>query len=76
MPGFEQEDLQPLKSIIVNFQTVEDIHKFAKAVGQLVTMQTRFIWYPEVEDVQYMDKRWVDKKQSSPLVVTHRKKKK
>lgn len=62
MPEFVQSGLDPVKSLIVNFSTKEDMHKFSKLVGQPITHKTRFIWYPFVPDEKYIDKRWSDKK--------------
>lgn len=58
MPEFNQENKAPIKSIIVNFASKEDMHKFAKLVGQLITAKTRFIWFPELKEEPYTDKRW------------------
>lgn len=58
MPEFNQPGLKPIKSLVVNLETKEDMHKFAKLVGQPITAKTKFIWYPFKEDVLYIDKRW------------------
>lgn len=49
MPEFEQEDQLGLKSVIVHFETEDDIAAFAKIVGQPITMSTKYIWYPKQE---------------------------
>lgn len=63
MPEFNQEDLKPFSSLTVNFQTAEDLHKFSKLIGQALTAKTRSIWFPEVGEDKYMDKRYYDKEQ-------------
>lgn len=60
MPEFSQEDLMPWKSITVNFENREDMNEFAKLVNQKITVDTRFIWYPESEKLVAADKRWDD----------------
>ena len=49
MPEFKQDDLKPLKSILVHFETQPDIDAFAELVGQMITVKTRSIWYPKHE---------------------------
>ena len=60
MPEFVQEDLAPIKTIYVHFETKEDYDAFAKLVGQTLTMNTRSIWYPEAEIGRTFNKRYVD----------------
>jgi len=60
MPEFVQEDLQPIKSLTVNFETWDDYAAFAKLVEQRLTPNTRSIWYPEAEIGRLADKRYVD----------------
>jgi hypothetical protein len=62
MPEFNQPDLKPVNQVLVNFQTAEDMHKFAKIMGQPITAKTRSIWYPYVESELALDKRWTKKK--------------
>lgn len=61
MPEFKQDNLLAVHKVIVNFQNKEDMHKFAKLVGQLITAKTRSIWYPEVAETPALNKRWSDK---------------
>ena len=49
MPEFRQGDLTPLKTLYVHFANQEDVERFAKLVGQNITLKTRFIWYPKTE---------------------------
>lgn len=62
MPEFVQEDARPIKQVLVNFATPEDILKFSKLVGQPITDRTRSIWYPKVEEDGALDKRYTTKK--------------
>ena len=47
MPEFNQEDLSPMKSIIVHFKSQEDVDAFAELFGQKITEKTKYLWYPE-----------------------------
>lgn len=58
MPEFVQEDLTPRYSVIVHFESDEDMAAFAKLVEQTVTPNTRSLWYPEAEIGHMMDKRY------------------
>ena len=49
MPEFIQEDLLPVKQLIVNFATKEDFEEFAKLVNQKLTSRTKFIWHPIID---------------------------
>lgn len=60
MPEYKHEDLQPIKSIKVHFETFDDMRKFSEAVGQKITPDTRSIWFPEAEIGHYANKRYVD----------------
>jgi hypothetical protein len=60
MPEFVQEDLAPVKTIYVHFETKEDYQAFAQLVGQSLTMNTRSIWYPEAEIGRTFNKRYID----------------
>jgi hypothetical protein len=60
MPEFVQEDLAPVKTIYVHFETRDDYLAFAKLVGQTLTMNTRSIWYPEAEIGRTFNKRYID----------------
>lgn len=49
MPEYKNQNLLPVKSLIINFATEEDYEEFEKLVGQKLTMKTKSIWYPEQE---------------------------
>ena len=48
MPAFSQTDAEQYKSIIVHFLTEGDYMAFAQLIGQQLTPQTRYIWYPKL----------------------------
>jgi hypothetical protein len=67
MPEFVQEDLAPVKTIYIHFETREDYQAFAKLVGQTLTMNTRSIWYPEAEIGRTFNKRYIDAPEPEPV---------
>ena len=60
MPEFLQANLQPFQTINVHFETREDVEAFAKLVGQRITLDTKFIWYPEMDRNDFSKVRYVD----------------
>jgi hypothetical protein len=46
MPEFIQEDKQPIQTIVVSFETKEDVQDFANLIGQKLTYKTKSIWFP------------------------------
>lgn len=49
MPEYEHEDQQSVRKIIVHFATMNDVHAFAKLIGQPITENIKSIWYPQVK---------------------------
>ena len=49
MPEFEQEDLSAYKSIIVHFDSPDNMANFSELVNQTITEKTKSIWYPKHE---------------------------
>jgi hypothetical protein len=60
MPEFEQPMQKPFSSIIVRFETEEDLLDFAKLIGQKLTPKTKSIWHPKLERGIHKDERYVD----------------
>jgi hypothetical protein len=61
MPEFKQMDLEPFKSIQINFESESDMLAFSRLVDQKITFKTPSIWYPKAERLSAIDKLWVDK---------------
>ena len=57
MPEFIQENKEGYQSIIIHFETKEDVAKFAKLLDQTITDKTKYLWYPEHEKQNLME--WV-----------------
>lgn len=60
MPEFSMEDLTPVRSIIVHFETEGDVARFEAAIAQSVGTALKSVWYPEAEITRYADKRYAD----------------
>ena len=60
MPEYENEDLTPLKNIIISFESEDDLQDFAKLINQKLTMQSRSIRFPKQETQSCTDKEYVE----------------
>lgn len=61
MPEFTEKALAPYQKVVVNLVDEAAALKFFKLLGRTYTKKTRSIWFPEVEEDKYMDKRYYDK---------------
>jgi len=59
MPEFVQEDQTPYSSIMVHFESKEDMEEFSKLIEQKVSKTTKSIWYPKAEIKVIKDKYYV-----------------
>ena len=62
MPEFSQEDLTPARSLLVHFETIEDVKKFEELVRQPIGPHVKSVWYPEAEICRMSDKRYADER--------------
>lgn len=60
MPEFISEDLEPFKSVIVHFNSVDDIKEFSKIVDQKINLTTKSIWFPKADAAIFANKRYID----------------
>ena len=58
MPEYIHEDLTPWKSVIVHFESREDMVAFSALIEQTLTEKTQSVWFPKAEIGRYMDKRY------------------
>jgi hypothetical protein len=54
------EDQTAFRTIKIHFQDQKSVDDFAALVGQKLTEQTRFIWFPEAERAVLIDKRYAE----------------
>jgi hypothetical protein len=47
MPEFEQEGIKAYQSIIVHFNTRQDVEQFSALIGQSLTEKTKWIYHPK-----------------------------
>jgi len=58
MPEFISEDNTAHRTLYVHFNNEEEVQKFAELVGQQITDKTKYIWYPEQENMNTESKRY------------------
>jgi hypothetical protein len=61
MPEFIQRDLQPFKSLVVHFESRDEMDAFSRLIKQKIGIDTKSIWYPEAEVNRTTNKRYVEK---------------
>jgi len=59
MPEFTHENLQPVKSLIMHFATMEDYYEFAKLIDQNCYEKTKSRWYPEADVAENTSWRYI-----------------
>lgn len=55
MPECENDNKLTPFSVRVNFNKIEDLHRFAELVGQRITENTKYIYYPEQKAMNMME---------------------
>ena len=58
MPEFEQDDKTSFRHVIVHFENNDDLTEFFSIIGQSHTDKTKFIWFPEQENMDTEAKRY------------------
>lgn len=58
MPEFSQSDLTSDRTLLVHFANEEDVKKFFKLINQSYTDKTKYIWFPEQENMDTEAKRY------------------
>lgn len=66
MPEFNQEDLEPVQSVIIHFDSIKARKDFAKLIDQTITGLTQSVWYPKADIGRIADKRYFSKDQVNP----------
>lgn len=59
MPEFEQNDLEAVHSIKVNFRTLDDLQRFAEQIDQKLSEKTKSVWFPVKPRENLQDVAWV-----------------
>jgi hypothetical protein len=52
MPDYgDPSSKKPFRSVMVHFQTQDDVNRFAELLMQTITEKTKFLWYPRKNEV-------------------------
>ena len=60
MPDFRNAEGDPVRSIVVNFRTLEDVEKFSALIGQELRANERGLWFPKWERETPDGKEYID----------------
>ena len=58
MPEFEQNNLNPFRSIIVHFNNESDVKNFFETLNQNYSEKAKYIWHPEMQRMDNESKRY------------------
>lgn len=59
MPEFVAEDQTPHRTIYVHFQDRDAVREFSELVGQPITRETAWIWFPKVDRLNLRKQEYV-----------------
>ena len=60
MPEFVQGDISPYKSMAIHFRNEEDFKRFANTIGQVLSMDTKSTWFPEMHPANLKQLNYVE----------------
>jgi hypothetical protein len=60
MPEFIQVEQAPFMSIKIHFENYENAKAFGELIGQNVTQETKWLWWPKVDLKRVANKRYED----------------
>lgn len=61
MPEYVNENVDPVRSLVVRFLSAIDFNDFCAKIGQELTGRTKSIWYPRRFKIQHdASRRYVD----------------
>lgn len=58
MPEFNQTEIKAHKTLLVHFVDQRAVDQFAKLVDRAINPKTTHIWFPQIPDETYRDKRY------------------
>jgi hypothetical protein len=65
MPECENEDIMPVRKIVVNFKSYDDVKAFSELINQTIHDKTKYVWFPFKEPIKDINKAYVDGKNES-----------
>ena len=60
MPQYEQEDLEPYRTLNIHFENEDDLNDFLKLINQRITPDTIGIWFPMNKRIMKIKKIFCD----------------
>jgi hypothetical protein len=62
MPEYKFIPQKPIRTIRINFETIEDLEEFKKVIGQKIYPTRNTYWYPERHDSLFSNLVYIDEK--------------
>ena len=62
MPEFNQDDKMPFRTLLIHFNSQQDVDSFSELIGQNITDKTKSLWHPAQERMDTESKRYVLRK--------------
>lgn len=66
MPEFVQDDISPYKSMAIHFRNPEDFKRFATMIGQVLSMETKSTWFPEMHPANLKQLKYTNGAEPTP----------
>lgn len=61
MPEFISNDCNPFRTIMIHFEDKEAVEIFKKFIGQTITEDTKYLYFPKVNEKRCtIEKEWID----------------
>ncbi len=60
MPEFVQARQQPYQTIIIHFESENDVKEFANLTEQKITSKTKSMWHPKLIKNKFTNRRYID----------------
>lgn len=65
MPEYVSDNLKPIQTVKVHFEKVEHRNAFANLIRQTLTDKTRYVWYPEMQEMSTARLRYVEEEEKN-----------
>ena len=60
MPEFIQENLEPIKTLMIHLEDLKDLVDLSEVIGQQITEKTKSIWFPKLDSDKPSDFIYTD----------------
>ena len=65
MPEYKFTEQKPIRTLKIKFETLEDMEKFEKLIGQKIYPTRNTYWYPERHESMFSNLVYIDEEDKS-----------